>query len=155
MLGYANIPLLAWIYDPRYLAEDQQIVAILDLLRDLRMSPMNLLLRSINARPNFQDSREDFLRGKGLFHFLNTLEVDTQGKAKINEWIRSRALDVVCLGVNQETERSKDIFLMSSKQITPEYLLSFDLQRNLTEPLQERTPWLGRVLFGVTWEETR
>lgn len=38
---------------------------------------------------------------------------------------------------------------MSTKDITPEYLLSFDIEHGLTVPLKETTPWLRQILMSA------
>jgi hypothetical protein len=42
---------LMWAADPRGLSEDAKILAILEILRGLRMTPTDLLLQSISQKP--------------------------------------------------------------------------------------------------------
>jgi hypothetical protein len=51
--------------------------------------------------------------------------------------------------VDAEMEATKNIFRMSSKDVTPELLLSFDLDTSLTKPLQETTPLLHHILLSA------
>ncbi|OAX31226.1 hypothetical protein K503DRAFT_806249 [Rhizopogon vinicolor AM-OR11-026] len=46
-------------------------------------------------------------------------------------------------------ENAKLIFRMSTKEMTSEYLLAFDIELSLTVPLRETTPWLHRILMSA------
>jgi hypothetical protein len=51
--------------------------------------------------------------------------------------------------VDVEMDTAKHIFHMSSKDVTPELLLSFNLDTLLTEPLQDTTPILRHILLSA------
>ncbi|KAG1729219.1 uncharacterized protein EDB91DRAFT_1311635 [Suillus paluster] len=97
--------LLAWTVDHRGLSEDIKVLAILEILRGLRMTV------AVFARQSTENSV-------------------------------TREIDV-------EMEDTKPIFHMSTKDITLEYLLSFDIEHGLTVPLKETTPWLHQILMSA------
>jgi hypothetical protein len=83
-----------------------------------------------------------------------------QGTCAISECVRHRqaseqlhislqplATAIVIDEVDAEMEAAKNIFRMSSKDVTPELLLLFDLDTSLTKLLQETTPLLCCILL--------
>ncbi|KAG2120167.1 hypothetical protein BD769DRAFT_1390372 [Suillus cothurnatus] len=59
------------------------------------------------------------------------------------------AIEIVTDEVGVKMEAAKDIFGMSSKDVTPKLLLSFDLDAFLTARLRETTPWLRHILLSA------
>ena len=125
------------------------ILAILEILRGLRMTPTDLLLHSISHKPAMMIWRKGFFRSSALAHFLNVLEADEQGSIHLDSVIWPRAIALVTREVDAEMENAKPIFCMSTKEVTPEYLLAFDIEWSLTVPLRETTPWLRRILTSA------
>jgi hypothetical protein len=68
--------LLSWAVEPRTLSKEQQIRALFECLRDLRMSPMDLVLVTVSSRPDYKTSQDGFYRSNGLEQLLNLAEVD-------------------------------------------------------------------------------
>ena len=93
--------------------------------------------------------REGFFRSKALVQFLNVLEMDERASEQLRISLRPLAIAMVIDEVDAEMEAAKNIFCMSSKDVTPELLLSFDLNTLLTEPLQETTPLIRRILLSA------
>ncbi|KAG2071437.1 hypothetical protein BDR04DRAFT_1098214 [Suillus decipiens] len=77
----------------------------------------------------------DFFSKQGLIQFLNVLDADEQASEQLRVILRPIAIKIVTDEVDAEMEAAKDIFGMSSKDITPELLLSFDLDALLTARL--------------------
>jgi hypothetical protein len=67
-----------WTVDPCGLSEDAKIVAILKILRGLRMMPTDLLLYSISQKTAMMIWRKGFFRSSALAHCLNVLEANEQ-----------------------------------------------------------------------------
>lgn len=133
--------------DPRSLDTEEKILSLLKILRGMRMTAMDLLLYTISEKPSMATWRDGFFRSNALAQLLNVLEVDERGTKQLNVVLRQRAIALVADEINTEMENAKFIFQMSSKDVTPELLLTFDLNRSLTEPLQETTPWLRQILM--------
>ncbi|KAG1886780.1 hypothetical protein F4604DRAFT_1723549 [Suillus subluteus] len=64
MLGWSILP--AWT----------SVLAVLKIIRGLRMTVMDLMLHSISQRPSMTTWREGFFRSKALVQFLNVLGTD-------------------------------------------------------------------------------
>jgi hypothetical protein len=63
--------------------------------------------------------------------------------------MRPRSIPLVTREFDAEMENAKRDFRMSTKEVTPEYLLAFDIEWTLTVPLRETTPWLRRILMSA------
>ena len=61
-------------------------------------------------------------------------------------------LDIVLKKIMKEMD-SLRLFRMSIKDLTPEFLMEFNLQSAITEVLEDRSPWLRRIL--LTAAQTR
>ncbi|KAG0693609.1 hypothetical protein DFH29DRAFT_963677, partial [Suillus ampliporus] len=140
---------LVWMINPSSLDEEGKILAVLKILRGLRMTAMDLMLHSISQRPSMATWREGFFRSKALAQFLNVLGTDERASEQLHVNLRPLAIAMVVDEVDAEMEAAKHIFHMSSKDVTPELLLSFNLDTLLTEPLQETTPLLRRILLSA------
>ncbi|KAG1869806.1 hypothetical protein C8R48DRAFT_699809 [Suillus tomentosus] len=141
--------LLVWTVDHHGLSEDIKVLAILEILRGLRMTVIDLLLCSVSQKPAMINWRKGFFRSSALARFLNVLESDEQGAIHLQNVLRPHAIELVTREIDVEMEDAKLIFHMSTKDITPEYLLSFDIEHGLTAPLKETTPWLRQILMSA------
>ncbi|KAG1876357.1 hypothetical protein F4604DRAFT_1680524 [Suillus subluteus] len=135
------------------LDEEAKILAVLKILRGLRMMFTDLILHLISQRPSMATWREGFVRSKVLVQFLNVLSTDERASEQLRVSLRpfaiALAIAMVVDEVDAEMEAAKHIFHMSSKDVAPELLLSFNLDTLLTEPLQETTPLLRRILLSA------
>ncbi|KAG2124811.1 hypothetical protein DEU56DRAFT_826637 [Suillus clintonianus] len=139
---------LAWMVNPSSLDEEGKILAVLKILRGLRMTVMDLMLHSISQRPSMTTWREGFFRSNALVQFLNVLGTDERASEHLRVSLRPLAIAMVIDEVDTEMEAAKHIFHMSSKDVTPELLLSFNLDTFLTE-------WLSCPEKEVTGESLR
>ncbi|KAG2043826.1 hypothetical protein BDR03DRAFT_940027 [Suillus americanus] len=113
---------LIWIVNPSSLDIDEKILAVLQILRGLRMTVMDLMLHSISKKAPCYLGEKLFFKARPLCSF-------------------SMCWMLMIIGeVDAEIEAAKDIFGMSSKDVTPELLLSIDLDALLTARLRETTP---------------
>ena len=130
-------PHLSWSFDPAYLTPVQQRVAVLELLRSMRMSPMDLLVTTLGSDPAYKTYHDGFYRGSGLEHLLNTVEADKLGSKRLREWMRHRAISMVLEIVDNEMDELRDEFRMSVEQVTPKFLCL----RQKSLPLLSETGW--------------
>ncbi|KAG2073670.1 hypothetical protein BDR04DRAFT_1094665 [Suillus decipiens] len=114
---------------------DEKILGVLKILRGLHMTVMDPMLHSISHKASMLPWRETFFRSRALIQFLNVLDADEQASEQLRVILRPIAIKIVTDEVDAEMEAAKDIFGMSSKDITPELLLSFDLDALLTARL--------------------
>jgi len=68
---------LIWIVDPSSLDIDEII------LRELRMTVMDLMLHSISNKASMLPWREGFFRSRALVQFLNVLDADEQASKQL------------------------------------------------------------------------
>ncbi|KAG1744115.1 uncharacterized protein EDB91DRAFT_1346107 [Suillus paluster] len=122
---------LAWMVNPSSLDEEEKILAVLKILRGLCMTVMDLMLHSISQRPSMATWREGFFRSKALVQFLNVLGTDERASEHLHVSLRPLAIAMVI------------------DETSPPLLLSFNLDTLLTEPLQETTPLLRRILLST------
>ena len=62
------------------------------------------------------------------------------------EWVNVRVLDIVLKKITKEMD-SLRLFRMSIKNLTPKFLMEFNLQSTITEVLEDRSPWHRRILL--------
>jgi hypothetical protein len=140
-------PHLLWSIDPRYISPIQQRIAILEVLRGMRMSAVDLLIDSLGLEPAYKTYQDGFYRGSGLDHFLNIIERDKRGIKKLSSWMRPRSIKMVLKIVDAEMEDLKDTFRMSIDQVTPSFLRDFDLKKQVIQPMNEKSPVLRSILL--------
>jgi hypothetical protein len=77
-------PVLGWYWDPRCIPQHMKIFAIVHLLRDMRLTPIDFLLETISLSSEYNSTRNGFYQGSGLNHFLNTtISRNKRGTAKL------------------------------------------------------------------------
>ena len=132
---------LIWAYDPKFLSQDAKILSILNLLKSMKLTSIDLVAHVLGNRNSFKTWKDGLL-------FLNALEYDDRGKSKLDSWMKVRAENMVVETVEQEMR--KGIMKMTMKQVTPEFLKDFRLERDITMPFEETTPVLLRILCAAT-----
>ena len=142
-------PLLGWYWDPQCIPQHTKIFAIVRLLRDMRLTPMDFLLETISLSSEYDSTRNGFYQGSGLDHFLNTISQNKKGINKLESWIRPRALNLVVDEVQREMDNLKELLTMKIADITPEFLTDFNLDRDITTILEEHSPWMHHILLSV------
>ena len=141
---------LIWAYDPKFLSQDAKILSILNLLKSMKLTSIDLVAHVLGNRNSFKTWKDGLLKSHGIEHFLNTLEYDDRGKSKLDSWMKVRAENMVVETVEQEMRKAKGIMKMTMKQVTPEFLKDFRLERDITMPFEETTPVLWRILCAAT-----
>jgi hypothetical protein len=88
---------LVWMVNPSSLDEEGKILAVLKILRGLRMTVMDLMLHSISQRPSMETWREGFFRSNALVQFLNVLGTDERASTSmsvynplLSQWLLKR-----------------------------------------------------------------
>lgn len=117
------------------------------------MSPMDLLLTVIGNKSEFSMNRNGFYQGNGLEHFLNMVSNDKTGKQKLETWMRPRAIDMVVKEVEREMDDLAEIYRMRMQDVSPEFLMDFNLERHVTQKLEQNSPWFRRILEAAAQTE--
>lgn len=131
------------------MSHEIKIQGIVDLLyEDMKMSPMDFFLATIGPNPAFRNDQIGFHKSKGLNHFLNVVQSHPQGRTNLDMWMRPRAIEMVEKRVSAEMDGLKEDLCMSMLDVTPEFLVNFNLKRDLTDLFVAKSPWLRRVLMA-------
>lgn len=141
---------LMWAYNPNLLSNDVKILSILNLLKSLKLTAMDLVTHLLGNHNEFKTWKDGLLKSHGIEHFLNALGHDDRGKSKLDAWMRTRAVNMVVETVEQEMRQAKGVMKMTMKEVTPEFLKDFQLDRDVTTPFSETTPILQRILCAAT-----
>ena len=146
--------MLRWACPPQLLTPNERINNILTILQDLRMSPIDLLMTTLGPQIQYKHYKDSFYHGnsQAIGQFLNVVDGEKRGHDKLMEWVNVRVLDIVLKKITKEMD-SLRLFRMSIKDLTPEFLMEFNLQSVITEVLEDRSPWLRRIL--LTAAQTR
>ena len=86
---------LIWAYDPKFLSQDAKILSILNLLKSMKLTSIDLVAHVLSNRNSFKTWKDRLLKSHGIKHFLNTLEYDDRGKSKLDSWMKVRAENMV------------------------------------------------------------
>jgi hypothetical protein len=62
------------------------------------------------------------------------------------KWVNVQALNIMLKRVSKEMD-SLRVSQMSMKDITPEFLMEFELQTQITDILEQLSPWLRCILL--------
>jgi hypothetical protein len=119
---------LRWMCPPQLLTPDERISNVLIILQDLGISPIDLLLVTLGPQNEYKAYKDSFYHGNSLAvdHLLNVVDAEKRGHDKLMRWVNVRALDVVLKRVSKEMD-SLRVFQMSIKDISPEFLMEFNL----------------------------
>jgi hypothetical protein len=142
-------PMLGWYWDPHYISYDTKVFAIVYLLRDMHLTLMDFLLETISMSSVYDSTCNGFYQGSGLNQFLNAVSQNKKGIAKLETWIRLRALSLVVEEVQREMDQLKEFLTMKMTDITPMFLMDFDLDCDITTILEEYSPWMHHILLAA------
>ncbi|KAJ7934001.1 hypothetical protein B0H13DRAFT_2306030 [Mycena leptocephala] len=98
---------LQWIWNPNTIPLRMKALVVVEILRDLRLSPVELLITLLGRQAEYKDN------------------------------------------THREMNVLSTIILQSTNDITPEGLLDFDFERDVTAVCEEHSPMLRRVLMAA------
>ncbi|KAJ7934909.1 hypothetical protein B0H13DRAFT_2481351 [Mycena leptocephala] len=140
---------LRWIWDPNTIPLPIKVLAVVEILRGLRLSPAEMLITLLGRQTEYQAIADGFHRSQGLEHLLNVCNGNKLGAKKINAWFGTRGIEHLVQDTHREMDVLSTIFLQSTNEITPEGLLNFDFERDVTAVCEEHAPKLRRVLMAA------
>ena len=153
--GNYDTQALRWAYDPNFLSHDVKLLSILNLLKSIKVTSMDLVTHLLGNHDEFKTWKDGLMRSHGIEHFLNALEYDDRGNKKLDGWMKLRAEDMIVETVKWEMRQAKGIMKMTMKEVTPEFLKGFQLEHNITTPFKRETPVLRRILSTATQSHSR
>ncbi|KAJ7934927.1 hypothetical protein B0H13DRAFT_2300283 [Mycena leptocephala] len=108
-----------------------------------------MLITLLGQQTEYKAIADGFYRSQGLEHLLNVCNGNKLGAKKINSWFGTRGIDHLVQDTHREMDVLSTIFLQSTNEITPEGLLNFDFERDVTAVCEEHAPKLRRVLMAA------
>ncbi|KAF8187823.1 hypothetical protein K438DRAFT_1972522 [Mycena galopus ATCC 62051] len=139
---------LIWMYATHKITLDAKILSIVQILKDMRMSPIELLTTPLVPQDVYRDNADGFYRSQGLENLLNLVFLDKRGQKKLDAWIESKfGLDPLLREVHREMDNPSSHFQRSTGEVTSESLLEFDFEPDVTELCREHTPKLRQILL--------
>lgn len=59
-----------FIYDPKYLSEEQKIYGLLKLMRSMKLSALDVVTMVLGKKPEYRPWKEGLMRGNAFDRFL-------------------------------------------------------------------------------------
>ncbi|KAJ7796687.1 hypothetical protein B0H14DRAFT_2390415 [Mycena olivaceomarginata] len=113
------------------------------------MSPIDLVTSVLVDSSTFSANIDGFYRGTGLEQFLNVVSQDKRGMTRLFSWFERHSMQRLIRDIHHEMDDLSRIFLRSTKDITPEAILDFDFENDITEACRECTPKLRSILTAA------
>ncbi|KAJ7667335.1 hypothetical protein B0H17DRAFT_1142824 [Mycena rosella] len=133
-------------------SKTSKIDAVLQLLRDARLSPFDIIMHILDpsSGSKYRDYRsalykDDVYRIQAL---LDTLLLDERSARIFTEWVKPHAVDVVCDSMAEEmTVLTRALGTAPSvKALTPAYLRGWSLEKCVAGPAKSIAPTVVRAL---------
>jgi len=122
--------------------------SVVKSLKQLKMSPIELVTTLLVPQDVYRDNADVFCRSQGLENLLNLVSRDNRGRKKLNEWYENKfGLDPLLREVHREMDDLSTHFRRSTSEVTPDLLLEFDFERDVTELCRQHTPRLRQILL--------
>ncbi|KAJ7983224.1 hypothetical protein DFH06DRAFT_1441030 [Mycena polygramma] len=145
----APVPcVLQWIWASETIPEHIKLLSLVKVLRDMKMSPIDLVIKLLVPQAAYRDNADGFYRSNGLENLLNLVSRDKRGRKKLQKWQDDNGgIDRLLKDIQHEMDDLTVAFKRSTSEITPESLLGFDFEEHITEVCREHTPKLRRILM--------
>ncbi|KAJ7687309.1 hypothetical protein B0H14DRAFT_2653906 [Mycena olivaceomarginata] len=140
---------LDWKYQSHTIPRDVKIQSVIHILKSMSMSPMDLVTSVLVDSNTFSANIDGFYRGTGLEQFLNVVSQDKRGMTRLFLWFERHSMQRLIHDIHHEMDDLSRIFLRSTKDITPEAILDFDFEDDITEACRECTPKLRSILTAA------
>ncbi|KAJ7167409.1 hypothetical protein C8R43DRAFT_1121828 [Mycena crocata] len=140
---------LTWSYQPHTIPIFVKMQAIISLLKDMKLSPMDFVTDILVQATLFSTNIDGFYRSKSLEMFLNAVYRDKRGSKRLTAWFERYSMDQLVDDIHQESDELSRAFLRKSTDVTPEDLKDFDFDTDVTELCRETTPKLRRILTAA------
>ncbi|KAJ7129941.1 hypothetical protein C8R46DRAFT_925140 [Mycena filopes] len=140
---------LHWTYYPHSMPEHVKILAIVQILKDMKLSPMDLVTSLLVDPTHYQANIDGFYRSSGLEQLLNVVSKDKHGARKLFAWFERPGMDRLLRDIHSEMDQLSLAFRRSSKDITPEDLIQFDFDEHITDVCRDTTPILRHILTAA------
>jgi hypothetical protein len=122
--------------------------AILQLMRDIRLSPADLLLDVLTTDSHYAAK---FFSGAPMHRLLDAMVADARGERIFREWVTPRAIDITCDIVSTQMDSMvKELSTAPSlTKLTPQFLRAWSLKDNVVRPADKVAPDVVKILFSA------
>lgn len=140
-----------------------RINSALQILRDGRISILDFLVTILDPADASYATYRDRLyvpsvkeknSGTGrLEKVLDFLWEDPRSHGRVLEWMRPHAISSICNTVYREMDNIKRSFHATLESVTPELLLSFDVETTIASVAREKAPVLYQIIASAAQTE--
>ncbi|KAK6974994.1 hypothetical protein R3P38DRAFT_3335296 [Favolaschia claudopus] len=141
---------LGWWYDPAEIPHNRKIQSIILILKQMKMSPIDLVTEILAQDEEFAANVDGFYRSAGLEQLLNLVMANKRrGAPRLYAWFEDFSMDRLLQDIHREMDDLSTVFLRHTTELTPESISDFDFERDITETCRERTPKLRAILTAA------
>ncbi|KAK7026366.1 hypothetical protein R3P38DRAFT_3395839 [Favolaschia claudopus] len=140
--GPRSYPALCWTVNPAFLPEIAKLQAVIDILRTINLSPMDFITSVLVYRGKdnpLASNIDGFYRGTGLEQLLNVV-------MRLFSWFEPHSNARLIHDIHGEMDNLSEVFLRKTQDVTPEAMLEFNFEEDITETCCELTPKLRFIL---------
>ncbi|KAK7460976.1 hypothetical protein VKT23_008904 [Stygiomarasmius scandens] len=135
----------------------QKAEAILQYMKDLdaKFTVVDLLVMILDSsQPQFEHHRNAFYRDSStsVQRVLDCFDEHPQGRELVESWFSAeRARSIICQRISDQMEKAKPHFRLTVEEFTPEFLSSFDLEKDVYEYSLANLPdWMAILDAAAT-----
>ncbi|KAJ7480421.1 hypothetical protein B0H11DRAFT_2274876 [Mycena galericulata] len=140
---------LDWQYQSQTIPRDVKIQSVIHILKSMSMSPIDLVTSVLVDSNTFSANIDGFYCGTGLEQFLNVVSQDKCGMTRLFSWFERYSMQRLIHDIHHEMDDLSRVFLRSTKDITPEAILDFNFEDDITEACRECMPKLRSILTAA------
>ena len=128
--------------------------SMLELFRNAKLTPLEFITSLFNdSMDKFVTFRDAFYKehhSHRLHNFLNILWKSEKGSKYLKDWMCPHAIDFTCDAVHNEMDAAKPKLYMSTTEVTPDFISTWDIN-SLMEPIaSDTTPIWSCILEAAT-----
>jgi hypothetical protein len=130
----------------------EKISAILALLREIRMSPADLLLKVLtNDEYNYYQAKFFGNEGASMTKLLDAMTSDPRGERIHKEWALPSAIDTACDVVSDQMDAMVKALSTASSvtKLTPAFLRAWSLKDTVAQPANDLAPDVVKILSAA------
>lgn len=136
-------------------SKKETICNILDTLRNAKMSPIQFLTAVLDETDQeyiyFRDAfYTEHKSSQRLANFLDVVWESPKGCHMLKDWMRPHAINLICEIIDEEMERAKPNLQYSTKDVTPEFISTWNINSLMDCVGSEITPVWSQILDVAT-----
>ncbi|KAF7333906.1 hypothetical protein MSAN_02403400 [Mycena sanguinolenta] len=140
---------LDWNYTPATIPDNIKLRCVIRILKTMKMAPMDLVTTILDQTDTFRPNIDGFYRGTTLEQFLNLVKRDKRGRSRLSSWFEQQSKDALIQDIHHEMDNLSALFRCYTQDVTPESILEFDFEQDVTEVCRETAPKLRSILMAA------